>query len=361
MYMNIEQLAQIANIDFSKFNPNENNVKHSIVIPFVQAFGHKDLDLEHYSQGTRFDIKIGGKILVEIKALKENLDKHVEQVKRYCDDARPLIAILTNGREFRIYSPQWRLPKFETFNDYIIYEFSITDLNDIEFVKKIADILCFFTSDDCEFDEHIQKREKEILKYRREIDSILLNQSQQADVVKDEIAELEIQIEKFQEQIKLKRQAISNLNSINLPEIEEINKTYYLPSKKRPQISSKSLILKPLPTQTAKEEKKSLEREATAKTDNGLKIGNRKDGDLAKGCLLPNGSFRVLKGSLISNSVAPQFQMNAPLAYKLRWTYENDETIVNRKFTKDVDFNSISLAAKVILGGSFDGKQWIPE
>lgn len=43
--MNIERLNSLANTDFTNFIHSENNVKYKIIIPFLQAFNHFDLDL----------------------------------------------------------------------------------------------------------------------------------------------------------------------------------------------------------------------------------------------------------------------------------------------------------------------------
>ncbi len=45
--MDRERLIQLACLDFSDFIQSENIVKYKIVIPFLQAFDHHDLHLEH--------------------------------------------------------------------------------------------------------------------------------------------------------------------------------------------------------------------------------------------------------------------------------------------------------------------------
>lgn len=106
--MDTKQLTELATLDISNLIQSENNVKYKIVIPLLQSFGHQHLDMEHAAQGSRIDINIGNKIIVETKALGQNLDIHVQQLSDYCGREWPVLAILTNGRNFRIYSPQWR-------------------------------------------------------------------------------------------------------------------------------------------------------------------------------------------------------------------------------------------------------------
>ena len=81
--MNIERLNSLASIDFTNFIQSENNVKYKIVIPFLQSFNHVDLDLEHATQGSRIDINIGNRIIVETKALGQNINMHVQQLAEY--------------------------------------------------------------------------------------------------------------------------------------------------------------------------------------------------------------------------------------------------------------------------------------
>ena len=78
--MNIEKLNSLAKTDFTNFIQSENNVKYKIIIPFLQAFNHVDLDLEHAAQGSRIDINIGNRIIVETKALGINLNNHIQQL-----------------------------------------------------------------------------------------------------------------------------------------------------------------------------------------------------------------------------------------------------------------------------------------
>ena len=70
--MNLNRLTELAAFDLKNLIPSENNVKYRIVIPFLQAFGHEHIDLEHAAQGSRIDINIGNKIVVETKALNQH-------------------------------------------------------------------------------------------------------------------------------------------------------------------------------------------------------------------------------------------------------------------------------------------------
>ena len=152
--MNIERLDSLANTDFTNFIQSENNVKYKIVIPFLQAFNHVELDLEHAAQGSRIDINIGNRIIVETKALGININNHVQQLSDYSGKELPVLAILTNGRHFKIYSPQWRHRR--TFAEKVIYEFELKDLTDLQLLNRLEKIIGFSNYENDEFFEHVE-------------------------------------------------------------------------------------------------------------------------------------------------------------------------------------------------------------
>jgi len=225
--MNIERLNSLANTDFANFIHSENNVKYKIIIPFLQAFNHVDLDLEHAAQGSRIDINIGNRIIVETKALGQNINMHVQQLADYCGKELPVLAILTNGRNFRIYSPHWR--QLRAFTEKIIYEFELKHLTDINLLNRLEKILDFTNYDSLEFIDHIEQREKEILKIKLEIDELKLLKKSEVNEVKDEIQDLKIQIQELNEQIKLKEKFVSEVESGNIPELESLASDYLIP------------------------------------------------------------------------------------------------------------------------------------
>ena len=70
--------------------------------------------------------------------------------------------------------------------------------------------------------------------------------------------------------------------------------------------------------------------------------------------------FTVLKDSVISMKIDDSFGTSAATnkAYEMRTELIENEKIVERIFRENVNFNSVSLAAKVVSGGSRDGSQW---
>ena len=351
--MNIERLNSLVNINFTNFIQSENNVKYKIVIPFLQAFNHIDLDLEHAAQGSRIDINIGNRIIVETKALGQNINMHVQQLADYCGKELPVLAILTNGKHFRIYSPQWR--QLRAFAEKIIYEFELQDLNDINLLNRLEKILDFNNYNNLEFINQVEQREKEILKIKIEIDELKLLKKSEVSEVKIEIQDLKNQIQELNEQIKLKEKFVSEIETGNIPELESLAADYLIPFLfTKPNITiPRAVVASNLSMPSVNNIKKVGQR---------LTINSAKNGILAFGYLLENEEFFVEKGSIISITTAPKFQTSARKAYELREGFLRQGIInTERRFTIDQTFNSISQAASVIMGDSKNGnKEWVP-
>ena len=72
------------------------------------------------------------------------------------------------------------------------------------------------------------------------------------------------------------------------------------------------------------------------------------------------GGFVVKAGSKMSDAVVEKFEINYPNAYKLRGNLCRDGIIVGGIFQSDYEFDSISLAASLILGRNARGqKEWV--
>lgn len=353
--MDIEQLKRLAQYDFSNFVDNENNVKLEIVIPFLRAFNLRDFKLEHAAQGSRIDINIGNKIIVETKALNQKIDNpsHISQLDQYCWRERPILAILTNGKHYRIYSPLWMEQR--TFSETIIFEFYLTDLANKDLIERLEKILGFTNYESGEFIEHIQLRQKEILKIKSEIEELKhLKRNEVADV-KNEIDELKEQIKTLGEQIKLKEKFVSEVEQGKIPEIQTLASDYFIPF-----LIAKSTVFTPTPTNRSSQTPH-ISNVSSKKVGKRLVINSPKIGVLAYGYLLENNDFVVESGSTISIRTANKFQTSARKAFELRKRYIDDGTINdNRQFTRDITFNSISQAASVLMGDSKNGnKEWV--
>ena len=278
--MDIKQLNALATLDLSNFIHSENNVKYKIVIPMLQSFDHQHLDLEHAAQGSRIDINIGNKIIIETKALGHNLDMHVQQLSDYCGRERPVLAILTNGRNFKIYSPLWRHQR--TFSETLIYSFDIKDLGNIQLLNRIDKILSLSNYHDGTFIDHIDQREREILKANKEIEELKQSNAVKASALRTELHELKEKLQELTTQIKVKEQTIAATESRQIPEIESIVSDLFLPVITAKPIIQTTRIIQP--------------RSLVDVHNKGVRlvINNPKHGVLAYGYLLDNGNFTVL-------------------------------------------------------------------
>lgn len=225
--MDVNQLTELAAFNLKNLIPSENNVKYRIVIPFLQAFGHEHIDLEHAAQGSRIDINIGNKIVVETKALNQHIDNHVQQLSDYCGREWPVLAILTNGRDFRIYSPQWR--RQSTFRDKIIYSFNIGELTNAQLLNRLDKILGRDSYQNEKFFDNISQREKELLEVGRKVDELRRGQDGSISELRTEIARLKEQLRGLHTQILQKEKALSEIESAEVPGVVALISEFFVP------------------------------------------------------------------------------------------------------------------------------------
>lgn len=203
----IQELQRLAQLSANDIGDNENNVKYKFIIPFLEAFGYnKNLDFEHSAQGNRIDIlidKISDQcILIEAKSYDKILDEYVPQLKRYCDEKRPVLAVLCNGEQMRFYSPFW---KKADFADTLIYSIRRNDLSDEDKLKRIESILSKESLEDGSIIENIEEREREITNIKKELLSIESQNQQEIAELESLIRNLEAQINSLQSQTDLQK------------------------------------------------------------------------------------------------------------------------------------------------------------
>jgi len=222
---------------------NENSVKYNFIIPFLESFGYNKLDFEHAAQGMRIDILIETskyKILIEAKSSDRNLDDYIPQLKRYCDEKRPVLAIITNGEEIRFYSPFWRRADF---NETLIYSIKRHQLSDDNAIEKIERVLGKQFLKDGSIDGHIDDREKEISSIEKEIQSLESSYQEKIASLDDQIKSLEEQDKSLRLQIEQKRTDLPDLERERIEKTEELKKRnlfHLSESKPYPPIRSKS-------------------------------------------------------------------------------------------------------------------------
>jgi predicted type IV restriction endonuclease len=233
---NRQELKRLAEMSSDDIGGNENNVKYNFIIPFLESFGYsKKLDFEHSAQGARIDILIKSsdyKILIEAKSSDRNLEDYLSQLKRYCDELSPILAIITNGEDIRFYSPFWRRSNFE---ERLIYSITRQDLSDDDTIEKIEQVLSKQFLEDGSLVEHIEEREKEISSIKKEIQSLESYYQEKISGFDSQIKSLEEQDKSLQRQIEHKKADLSDLERERVEKVEELKKQnlFYL-SKSNP-------------------------------------------------------------------------------------------------------------------------------
>jgi len=221
---NKQEIQRLAEMPTGDIGGNENNVKYNFIIPFLESFGYHKLDFEHSAQGMRIDILIETskyKILIEAKSSDRNLDDYIPQLKRYCDEKRPILAIITNGEEIRFYSPFWRKADF---NETLIYSIKRRQLSDDNAIEKIERVLGKQFLKDGSIVGHIEDREKEISSIEKEIQSLESSYQEKIASLDDQIKSLEEQNKSLQLQIEQKKTELSDLERERIEKTEELKK-----------------------------------------------------------------------------------------------------------------------------------------
>ena len=108
-----QAIERIAQLTASDIGPTEENLIQKVVVPILEALGHRreDLEFEYRTRkGSKLDIYVRNvppdcRGIIDTKNYGENLNDHIEQMKEYTFDENPLLAVIANGTEIRIYSP----------------------------------------------------------------------------------------------------------------------------------------------------------------------------------------------------------------------------------------------------------------
>ena len=225
------KLQRLAEMSVGDIGHNENNVKFRFIIPFLEAFGYdKSLNFEYSAQGNRIDILIDKvsdhSILIEAKSYDKNLDNYIlQQLKRYCDEKRPILAIISNGEEIRFYSPFWRKAYF---TETLIFSIKRNQLSDDTVIEKIESVLCKEFLEDGSIIEHIEEREKEINNIKKEIQSLGSEHQEKIQKLDTLIRSLEEQFKSIQSQIDAKRAEVVDLRQEKEQKIENLKKKYFV-------------------------------------------------------------------------------------------------------------------------------------
>lgn len=205
-YEEFQELAMLSKKDIGE---SEESVKINFIVIFLELLGHKRMNYEH----DRTDIFISKglpndcSIIVECKKYEKDLDYDVDQLKRYWDKKRSLLALLINGKEILIFSPFW---KGKSFSDTLIYRVNREQLSDKGIVDKLYEILSYESLKNKTAKKFIDDRENFIDEKKEAIENVITElhkQRQQLEennkILLDEISKIKSSIrEKEAERLK---------------------------------------------------------------------------------------------------------------------------------------------------------------
>ncbi len=226
--MEPEHIIKLKRLAADDIGGNENNVKFHFIIPFLESFGYQKFDFEHAAQGMRIDILIETskyKILIEAKSSDRNLDDYIPQLKRYCDEKRPILAIITNGEEIRFHSPFWRKADF---NETLIYSIKRHQLSDDNTIEKIERVLGKQCLKDGSIVGHIEDREKEIDNIKEEIQCLSSTYQEKIEKLDTRISSLEEQLKSIQSQIDANKAEVGDLRQEKGQKIQDLKKKHFV-------------------------------------------------------------------------------------------------------------------------------------
>ena len=144
--MSIEEcLKKISEIRKDDISGSEENVRQKVIIPFFDCFGHiHQTDIEHTTNRGSVDVFLKGlpdnsSVIVEVKPIHKKIEANeISQLKGYVEDTNAILAIISNGENFQIYSSYWRGKAFE---NTLIFNFNREELQDGTLVKELDKIL----------------------------------------------------------------------------------------------------------------------------------------------------------------------------------------------------------------------------
>ena len=230
-----EKLIKIAEFDENDIGESEENVKQKIFVPILECLGHQrnQLDFEHTVGGKRIDILINdglprdSKIIIDTKKYNEDLDKHVDQIKEYAFQKGALLAILANGKEIRIYSPDMRGYKFK---ESLIYLINRTDLKKESTFEMLNNLLSRENLINRETRKYIVEKEEEIRLAFNKTDKFVEEFKYKRENLNDQKIDFQQELEKIQEKINETTKKINELESEERKAINEIWNFVGLPS-----------------------------------------------------------------------------------------------------------------------------------
>jgi len=198
---NREKIRRLANLTKEEIGNSEEDVKINFIVPLFEAFGHERLKFEHrWKDALVEEIDPLCKLIIETKNYDKDLNKELQQLERYCHEERPLLGIIANGREMRIFSYFWRFRP--TFPKTLIYCINRKDLNNENVIQKIENILSITNLKNGKAKDFIIEKEREIENEEDKIESIEKDSKEKVEQLQVKIDDLSNKIEDIEKQVE---------------------------------------------------------------------------------------------------------------------------------------------------------------
>ena len=207
-----QELERIARLRENEIGPTEENVKQKIVVPLLEALGHRrdELDFEYRTRdGGRLDIFIRRvapdcKVIIDTKNYGEDLSGYVKQIQTYTFSQNALIAVLANGTEFRIYS----LLRGVAFEKSLLFLIRRQDIAQEPIQAVLKAILGKATLQDRTVFEALDDRGRKIRQAVLREDSLQQECDEKLDGIKSEIEGKQEEIENLRDAARSLRESL---------------------------------------------------------------------------------------------------------------------------------------------------------
>ena len=225
-----EKLRSIADFSKREIGDSEESIKINFVVPVLECFGHKRLDFEYKYKDIiiKKDLSRFCKVILETKNYDKDLKKELQQLERYCNEEHPLLGIIANGHEIRIFSPSWRFRN--TFQETIIYCINQKDLKDDNIVLFLEKTLSRENLENGKAKEFVIERENEIEYDEQKIEKIEKEFKKEEEELTVKIGELNQKIEVIRAEMNYLSTQISDSRSNRDRQIREVWKRLGLPA-----------------------------------------------------------------------------------------------------------------------------------
>ena len=237
-----EKLRSISDFSKREIGDSEESIKINFVVPVLECFGHKRLDFEYKYKDIiiKKDLPRFCKVILETKNYDKDLKKELQQLDRYCNEEHPLLGIIANGHEIRIFSPSWRFRN--TFQETIIYCINRKDLKDDNIVLLLEKILSRENLENGKAKEFVIERENEIEEDDQKIEKIEKVFKKEEEELTVKIGELNQKIEDIRAEMNYLSTQISDSRSEKDRQIREIWKRLGLPIPLITNISPQTIL-----------------------------------------------------------------------------------------------------------------------